>query len=847
MTTTSNAKPAGPTIPATGTTVPEAQPAQTAPQSAGEAGKTEPAKSGDQRAKLTKLGPSDGTDWYNKPGAVEHVYEYKHSCKCCGYRPILRATRCAHVTTAINATVYYTPAAAMFVSNTNNTLEQVMAEEPPAKRRKLDPLVGVEPNPGPPGGKGGAHGYPSFKFHGNYGGPGYSSGKFTDTPDWAVPATDEVDEVFKKHDHDYGTMTHQQADALAVTRLKKISPSVSTRYAKAQIAALGFHVKSLAAEGPPDRVSYPWDDKLRPTRVREGKRRQSTPNPAPALQEGGRPLSAADDPVTLTSAGMAIHPNPGPPKSHKGKRSRSASRKGTRKRSTSRKRARSAPRSNKGRKSSSKRGHGPQAGPGSRGKGASVSAGQRAQNQPFRRTDLLFSGTVNGSSAPGTVLYSAAVNPSGKAVGLSNSIIAEYLNYEAAKWEQFDCTVEFTVKATGAMTVSGTFTHGVDSDVTDVLPGGTIAAVQRLTGQGGHTSTFAKGGSVGYNKLNSSKSQSKYWVQPANDSDSRSVAKGKYWLILNDPTASYFSTGAGQAVDIRFQVFVTYTFRFFNATLELPNSLAGTDSGLVLNQAAGGTATDPLNFAALSTAVIDPSTVPSAQNDIWLTNNGIDDYIVFGVGANDNTNYVAIVVGCSGTSPALTSATPGGGATLVSASELYAGTVAEVVYSFVVGLASTSAPVAFSGAWKKVTGGFQQQLGTVPIRNYGYISFHGTGVFANSTLQITTYQNYIPTGTDRMFLSAGPGTIEHKHTMDWDYMGPLEAHVERKLAADRSRASDIKLLVGESRKLEAEHRLDLEYMGLSPTPPQNSPEHRSERIESKEDSTPLKSAIRKRL
>lgn len=48
--------------------------------------------------------------------------------------------------------------------------------------------------------------WPKFLTYGNWGGPGWSGGKFTDDPDnvdWDVEAIDEMDELFKRHDYAY--------------------------------------------------------------------------------------------------------------------------------------------------------------------------------------------------------------------------------------------------------------------------------------------------------------------------------------------------------------------------------------------------------------------------------------------------------------------------------------------------------------------------------------------------------------------------------------------------------------------------------------------------------------------
>jgi len=706
-------------------------------------------------------------------------------------------------------------------------IEDLVAEpKPPTQLRKKRRLVGIEENPGPDP----PHKYPSFKFHGNYGGPGYSSGRFTDKPDWDVPSTDAVDEVFKKHDYDYGTMTHKQADALAVSRLKKLNPSpLSAAGLKAQVAALGFHALSGASKPPPDRQTYPWQNKLRPPRVSH-LRGQSTPNPAPAAQGGGRTI-ASGDPVTLTSAGMAIHPNPGPPKSRSSKGRK-------RKKMPSKKRRKSTKgkRSRKGSKKKAKSGGGPRPGPRVRA--------PSAQGVVFSRTDLLFSGQVT-SNQPGSVLYSAAVNPSGVPINGSQSIVAEYLNYEAAKFEMWDCSIHFIVKALGATTIAGTFTHGIDADVTDQLPVGTIAAVQRLTGQGGETQTFADGGRVTFNKLNRAKPVSKYWTQPANDSDSRSVAKGKYWLILNEPPQSFFAAGTGQSVSPNFQVFAEYTFRFFNATLEQSTSLSGISAGLVLNDpSSAGGAADPLDFTNVIGQTLDVPSIPASMTDMIVVATAGKSYIYFGTGAFDNLNYVMLTMLVAGTGlVGAVRQVGGGGGTPASSVQGYSIlTSTQSTFMDVIGLSTQSASVTLSGtAYRKINGGWQTLLNP-SFRHYGAVSLVYTSAttIASSLVTLSPFQSYVPTATDKMFLCAGPGTAEYKYIDTWDHSGSLELHIAECRKKDDQKEKDLRTIIADQRRLEAEHRLDMEYLSL--TPP-NSRSSSTEPLERKD----LKSALRKPL
>lgn len=780
------------------------------------------------------------------PVTVDIVRTCPNACELCGHTTTVTVRRCGHQLVEVGEIkAYYGPAADTIIRGSKRKAEPLEALNAKAARlgvrfaalpehaqpgtvalapAPVVPLVGVEPNPGPFG----ALRKLKFKMHGNYGGPGYSAGKFTETPDWNVKSVDEQDEVYRKHDYDYTKMDKDNADALLVERMKKLGAWKAG--AKGQLAALGFHFMGMGRKPTRPKYTYPWEEKrLTSTRVHP-------PRPEPAIDHGRRveagghgmplptPVAASagehklHDPQAATSATMAVEPNPGPPK----RRARSASRKGSRKSSKGgKRRSHSAKGSRKGKRSHKGGGGGgtgrPRKGPGARGKGAAASAGQKNQSAPFTRTDLVYSGTVSGAAVPGTVLYSAAINPSGLQVGTSNSIIATYLNYESRKWEQFDCQVHFTVKATGATTIAGTFAHGIDSDVTDVLPGGTIEAVQRLTGQGGNVNTWAAGGRAEFNKLNSAKATPRYWVQPASDSDSRLVAKGKYWLIVNEPTTSYFAAGSGQAVNVNFQVFAHYTFRFYNATLEITQGLAGGQSGLWWDNSSGVSNTDPLGFGSVNLATLWNLAPSNAQNDLWVYTDGTQGIMYFGVGGNDNVNYVVVACEVTGTTPRC-AVTAAGGATLVKQIDTASST--DETNNTILGLSNTSAQVSVTGtAFRKVNGGFQTYLNPT-FRHYGGAVFSGFGgtTITAASVSVASFQTYTPTATDRMLLCAGPATMEYKHINSWDCSTSLEKHLETKRAQDRQRESDLRLIMSDQKRLEAEHRLDIEAMSLQPTP-----------------------------
>jgi len=59
--------------------------------------------------------------------------------------------------------------------------------------------------------------------------------------------------------------------------------------------------------------------------------------------------------------------------------------------------------------------------------------------------------------------------------------------------------------------------------------------------------------------------------------------------------------------------------------------------------------------------------------------------------------------------------------------------------------------------------------------------------------------------------------MEHKHVQTWDGASTLEAYLETKRMEDRQRESDVRLMRADQKRLEAEHRIDIEAMSLTPT------------------------------
>ncbi len=66
--------------------------------------------------------------------------------------------------------------------------------------------------------------WPTFLTYGNWGGPGWSGGRFVNDPklvDWTVSAIDKMDEAFKEHDAAWQTeaMSKKAADKRLLQQL----------------------------------------------------------------------------------------------------------------------------------------------------------------------------------------------------------------------------------------------------------------------------------------------------------------------------------------------------------------------------------------------------------------------------------------------------------------------------------------------------------------------------------------------------------------------------------------------------------------------------------------------------
>lgn len=647
----------------------------------------------------------------------------------------------------------------------------------------------VEPNPGP------LMDYLRklrFRLHGYSGGPGYTSREFTENPDWSLPSQDALDEIFKRHDYDYTREDKTIADARMVQRLRSGRFDKITRgNLKAALAAAGFTLANFGLPTAPERDDYPW---LRRKRA------------------------------ITTATTAAVEPNPGPPK--KGRKPRGGRAKA---------KAQQRPRPRPSRPAATitvlrrPKPRGPNRGPASRPQGNASRGG--VQNVKFTRTDLLYAGTASSSSPAGTTLLTLAINPSGLPAGGVPTLPAQLLNYEAAKWEMFDCQVRFRVKATGASTINGTFTHGIDSDVTDALPQSSIAAIQRLTNQGGSTHTWASGGSTSFNRLNSAKFTNRYFVQPKAEADPRTICKGRYWLIVSEPATSYFAAGSGQNVDVPFQVYADYTFRFSNATLEPATTALTMSGGVDTKGTAGASSSSPLALDSLaSNGTIDTDTAPSGGNGtIAFASSGGTTYVGLAINSMwDNVNYALLQVqligtGMSGFTPVTSPAALWTGGNASSTSVSYIAMIP--LYNAPIALANmTLYATKATGAW--VTAGPSQ-----PFPNlWAAVSFAAMTASSITAYRWTLapFNTYTSTITDRMLQCAGPGTVEHKYVSTWQCDKPLELHLATELRKEQREAKDSEMLAAQCTALQAQVRhMSLGGERYAPSSPPDTP--RSER------------------
>lgn len=133
-----------------------------------------------------------------------------------------------------------------------------------------------------------------FKMHGNYGGPGYTGGKFTkdgEKGDFTVEPTDKLDEIYRKHDYDYNEMDHGKADKLLIRRLKDYEYENPVNDVKAKATMLAFGLKSLgSAEPSPDEIpEYEWERIKKSEMPKNGKGKKSERREIKAIAKAIKP------------------------------------------------------------------------------------------------------------------------------------------------------------------------------------------------------------------------------------------------------------------------------------------------------------------------------------------------------------------------------------------------------------------------------------------------------------------------------------------------------------------------------------------------------------------------------
>lgn len=607
-------------------------------------------------------------------------------------------------------------------------LDQALEDVPRSRPKRPDPrrrLVGIEPNPGP-GWRDQLRDL-TFAIHGDYCGPGWTGRSFAE-PNFAQPPKDALDAVCRRHDYNYTRMPKQRADAIMARELEShtFNPLRPRRSLIALAAKHAFRYMAGGVEPGPD-PEYPWD-------TEPSGREFRAPPRVLTPRHGASPLP----PLASTATTQAVELNPGP---------------------------------------------GGRAGPRSASSRTRGSAGGAV----YRARDLLFSGTISTNLPAGTVIFSCPINPSGKAVAGSPSITAAYLNYRALEYEMFDIQARFIVKRTGAMTLGGTFTHGIDSDVSDVLPTG-LEAVQRLEGQGGSTHTYAEGGTAGYNRVNAARFVSKYWLNPLATSDPRTCAKGKYWLVTNEPPQSWFAGGASTAVSQFIQVFIEYRVTFYNPTLEVSTSSIGLGNLTLVDSALTTLATtNPLSIGATMTT----KTTDGESVGLVVTTDGTGSVLAFPAANFEDVSTIILFFATVGNSVSYTCTEVSGatGAAVTTLNSSGYGTVVRVT------LANATANYTVgSTCYRRVRGGWTTLIGSPSMPVYATVR-----IVSNTTASVTQVCFGVSSLAANMGFAAkmarcaGPACAEYYAYRTWDRVRPFEDHLALHLARERAAQRDLTL------------------------------------------------------
>jgi len=539
--------------------------------------------------------------------------------------------------------------------------------------------------------------------------------------------------------------------------------------------------------------------------------------PRPILKNYKRKADAKDEvldkiePLVKDAAAMVIEPNPGPGGTRRSRKGSSKSRRGSsRKRTPSRRRSASQ-------KSSRKRG--PRKGRSQSMKGRSGRDTRTKRTLIFEREDLVYQGTLTpvSPSVPqpaGTVVYSVGINPKGggSLTSTSNaSIPALALNYEAAKWENFDCKVEFKIRKVGSGYVGGLGMAGIEMDVTDAMPSG-VEGLQRLKVQGGKSFAWSEGASIGYSPLNRERFVKSYFVD-SNGSDPRMWTKGKFWLLQEEPPTTWISSSQTY-VPIPITIHLKYSFRFSNATLE-PNVSPLNSSGLLQaqsNKTANQSATNPIALGQMgawnNTAVI--ATCLADTIGVVVYSDSGADHVMFPTGTMfDNVSTVLMSASYNAsTATALVVAAEGG----ATAGAVHSLTSAAVGANniFTVQLAQTATSPVFpspvGSIYQLTAKNTWTAIPNLPPLTWGGVRINAGGAsgFSQSSISMTILQTYFLSLLDRQILCSGPATLEHKALQSWKWDSPLSDHVREFAAREMKYGRGVAYLERKSEDAEAE-------------------------------------------
>jgi hypothetical protein len=676
-----------------------------------------------------------------------------------------------------------------------------------------------------------------FAAHGNWGGPGWSAGKFTRDPDWSVPAADGLDEIYKMHDHDYGTMPRPMADALLIRRLRQYLTAggegfVNNAKARASIAAFKLlNVGKTLRSAEPGRAAYPWTNEAKDAKPRKRVRFDWAGPDNPPPQYHFRPSALATPahaPPAVTATTMAVEPNPGPPKRAKSAKGRRRKTKRPARRAASAK-GRRAPRMPITILANSQR----------RRKTKASTVGTASKRMRWTGKDLVYIGVADFTNAanqvPGVVVWSCPLTPinaGSPASSTPQGLPSLAANQMCTFWEKFRfLKLRVTVKGTGNKFTSGRYVVGFEQDVTDDEIA-SVPGVQRLLRQGGRSVTIPDGGSVDLPREFVPKDF--LFLQP-NGSDLRITTQGKIWVITEEPAQAYASSGSSNYVKAPLEVYIDWLLEFSGPTLEpvAGGSLVPQPVSMTWKQSTSAAlGTDPLNVGQLATWWNNGATTKyAASNGIIIAYDGTYSYVLF----PDNSpwdlittaNY-ALGIATSNASPVLNTGGCGGatftngqGATQNSTGIATNGTIALATT-----LSTISSISSMTAAYQYWNNSWTTLVGFGAINTWGGIRI--TGTLSTATLTFFTIAGvvaYTPDIADKMALHGGPCTTHGMALESWDMTTSFVEHTKRFAAAREAKQTQVLELAAENARLRRQLALsDDDYDNLrrhpSPTPTQ---------------------------